>query len=207
MAREGLPFILGPLALSLGLVLAGWIYAAVPFGIFGLFSAWFFRDPERLPPEAEGAILSPADGSVIAVEEVEEERFLKTRMVKISIFMSLFNVHVNRIPLTSRVEGVKYFPGKFFAAHLDKASMDNEHNALILEAPGRGRIVFIQIAGLIARRIACWVSPGDQVVRGQRFGLIRYGSRLDVYLPIEARIDVRVRQKVRAGQSILGYMP
>lgn len=207
VAREGLPFILIPLAAAVGLVLAGWRWPAAVFGVFGLFSAWFFRDPERRPPQGEAAVLSPADGRVIRVEEVDEDRFFGARMVKVSIFMSLFSVHVNRIPMTSVVESIEYFPGRFLGAHRDKASSENEHNALVLKPQGRSRILFIQIAGLVARRIACWIKPGDHVRRGQRFGLIRFGSRLDVYLPLEAEIEVRLRQKVRAGQSILGYLP
>ncbi|MBU2549247.1 MAG: phosphatidylserine decarboxylase family protein [Proteobacteria bacterium] len=207
VAVDGLPFILIPLAGALGLALAGVAWAAICLGLFGGFSAWFFRDPERTPPPNERAVLSPADGTVIRIEEVDEDRFLNARVKKISIFMSIFNVHVNRSPITGRVEAEAYFPGRFLAAHLDKASLENEHNALILEAPGMARILVVQIAGLVARRIVCWVRPGDPVVRGRRFGLIRFGSRLDVYMPLEASVEVRLRQKVKAGESILGCLP
>ena len=125
-------------------------------------------------------------------------------MTRVSIFMSVFNVHVNRAPLTGRVERTQYNPGKFFAANRDKASLDNEQNAVVLrDADGR-KIMFVQIAGLIARRIVCYINPGDDVVRGQRIGLIRFGSRLDVYLPTDATIEVALGQKVRAGETILG---
>jgi phosphatidylserine decarboxylase len=206
VAREGLPFIIIPLALALGAVPVGW-WLFLPLAVFGLFSAWFFRDPDRLPPAGDLAVLSPADGTVINVEDVDENRYLHDSRIKISIFMSIFNVHVNRTPMTGRVVDCLYTPGKYLAANLDKASLENEHNAIILETRDGQQLVFVQIAGLIARRIACWIKPGDHVVRGQRIGLIRFGSRLDVYLPRDARIDVKVRDKVRAGESILAYMP
>ncbi|MEW6261698.1 MAG: phosphatidylserine decarboxylase family protein [Thermodesulfobacteriota bacterium] len=205
VAREGRPFIFVPLGVAfLSALTGGWWLAAI-FGAFGLFSAWFFRDPDRRAPTGEG-VLSPADGTVILAEPVEANRFLPGRTVKISVFMSLFNVHVNRAPLTGRVDKIEYHPGRFFSANLDKASAENEHNALIIETEDRTKIAVIQIAGLIARRIACWVKPGDALTRGQRFGLIRFGSRLDVYLPPEAVIKVRPGQKVKAGWSVLALL-
>ncbi|MEW5723570.1 MAG: phosphatidylserine decarboxylase family protein [Thermodesulfobacteriota bacterium] len=207
MAREGLPFIVPPLLVALAAALAqGW-FIALPLGLLGLFSAWFFRDPDRFAPPGEHFALSPADGKVIKVEEVEEDRFLNRRVRRISIFMNLFDVHVNRAPLSGLVIQKEYHPGRFFSADLDKASRENEHNALILETGGGRKMVVVQIAGLVARRIACWVAPGDQVVRGQRFGLIRFGSRLDVYLPLEAEVEVRPGQRVRAGESVLAALP
>lgn len=207
VAWEGLPFILVPLAGAAIFAWFGWLWPAAVLGAVGLFSLWFFRDPERRAPEDESAIVSPADGVVIEMAEVDEERFLGRKALKISIFMSVFNVHVNRSPVSGSVESVNYFPGKFFAAQLDKASLENEHNAVVVRIPGRSRIVVIQIAGLIARRIVCWVKPNDEVIRGRRFGLIRFGSRLDVFLPLDAKIEVSLKQKVQAGQTILGYLP
>jgi phosphatidylserine decarboxylase len=203
VAREGLPFILASGGAGVLLALVGWWVAAAPFVLVACFSLWFFRDPDRNPPPGPG-VVSPADGLVLSVTEEEDERFLKTRARKISIFMSVWSVHVNRAPLAGVVEDVRYEPGRFFKAHLEKSSRENEHNAILLRTADEDRIVFVQIAGVIARRIACWVSPGDEVRRGQRVGLIRFGSRLDVYLPLEARVKVRPGEKVRAGQSILG---
>jgi len=207
VVREGMVFIL-PLA-SITLILWS-LRFTVPAGFFSLitlFVIYFFRDPERLIPPEEKAILSPADGKVIRVEPCREERFLKGSVIKISVFMSLFSVHVNRIPLTGTIAHSSYFPGKFFSADLDKASSANEQNALLIETAEGVRILTVQIAGLIARRIVCWVGKGDRVVRGQRFGLIRFGSRLDIYLPQETRVQAQPGQKAYGGQTILGYLP
>ena len=206
VARAGLPFILGPLGLAAAAWLAGGLFIAVPAAALGIFSLWFFRDPERTPPPGDSAVLSPADGTVIEITRVDADPFLNREMQKISIFMSVFNVHVNRAPVSGRVERVSYRPGKFLVASLDKASSDNERNAVVMTPDGGEPIVVVQIAGLIARRIACWVQSGDEVVRGQRFGLIRFGSRLDVYLPPAALVEARIGEKVAAGRSILGFL-
>jgi phosphatidylserine decarboxylase len=206
VAREGLPFILLPMTVGAGLSFTRWWWFGVLFWIIGFFSAWFFRDPQRIPPDDESGVLSPADGVIIDITEMEDDQFLKQETFKISIFMSIFNVHVNRVPLSGVIEEVLYLPGKFFSANLDKASQENEHNAVVLRTMNGERIAFVQVAGLIARRIVCWVSTGDLVACGQRFGLIRFGSRLDVYLPRSCKIEVKPKQKVRAGQSILGHL-
>ncbi|MEE9615280.1 MAG: phosphatidylserine decarboxylase family protein, partial [Thermodesulfobacteriota bacterium] len=164
-----------------------------------------FRDPEREVPPGDDSIISPADGRVIKVEPASEDTLLKGEATKISIFMNVFNVHVNRVPASGRVTAVAYHPGKFFSADLDKASEDNERNAILIETPGGKRFVTVQIAGLIARRIVCCLKEGVDVEKGKRFGMIRFGSRLDVYLPPEARVEVRVGDRVKAGSSILGY--
>jgi phosphatidylserine decarboxylase len=207
VAKEGMIFILplGVLSLILWIVrvpiLAG-------LGTFlTLFVIYFFRDPERGIPPGEKAILSPADGKVIQVQPCVEERFLHGPAIKISVFMSLFNVHVNRNPLSGRIVDSSYSPGKFLRADLDGASAANEQNALLVETAEGARLMVVQIAGLIARRIVCWVKKGDSVVRGQRFGLIRFGSRLDIYLPRDTQLQVRVGQKALAGQTILGHLP
>jgi phosphatidylserine decarboxylase len=163
----------------------------------------FFRDPERTIPQDPQAVLAPADGRIIFAGKVFEDRFLNKETLKISIFMSIFNVHVNRIPFSGEVKSVHYEKGTFFAAHVDKASRENEHNAVILEISGGEKIVFIQIAGLVARRIDCWVKPGERVQRGDRFGMIRFGSRLDVFVPTDSRLAVNKGQRVKAGESIL----
>ena len=180
------------------------------FALIGLVATLcicgFFRNPDRVIPEKQGAVVSPADGKVIFVGSVKDSPFTSGESIKISIFMSVFNVHVNRIPYTGRIKAVQYNPGEFFSANLDKASQKNEHNAVYLEAENGKEICFVQIAGLIARRIICKVQPGDQVLKGQRFGIICFGSRLDVYLPGDSDVAVTVGEKVQAGTSVLGHM-
>jgi len=181
---------------------------AIVAGAFTLFILYFFRDPEREAALQEKAVFSPADGRVLGVWTLESgENPLGTRAVKVSVFMSLFDVHVNRIPTGGRISRIWYRPGAFFAANLDKASEKNEQNAITLDTQDGRQIVFVQIAGLIARRIACWVREGDQVQVGQRFGLIRFGSRVDVFLPEGSRVEVQPGHKVKAGKTILGYLP
>ena len=131
---------------------------------------------------------------------------LDDKAIRISILMSVFNAHINRIPIAGRISRLAYHPGRFFSANLDKASLHNENNVVTLETDDQKRIILVQIAGLIARRIACWVKAGDYVYTGQRFGLIRFGSRLEVYLPPDTAISVSVGQKVKAGQTVLGYL-
>ena len=207
VVREGLVFIFPLLSISVFLWILGISAWAWFFSLLTVFVISFFRDPERTIPAGDKAILSPADGKIIRIESCTEERFLKGPALKISIFMSVFNVHVNRIPLSGRIAEVAYRPGKFVSANLDKASAANEQNALLLEAAGGTKLLFVQIAGLIARRIVCWVRKGDPVERGRRFGMIRFGSRMDVYLPPNIQIQARLGQKAYGGQTILGYLP
>ncbi len=167
--------------------------------------AFFFRDPERFVPESEGAVVSPADGRVIRIQKMDENPFLENECLKISIFMSVFNVHVNRVPCSGSIADTTYRPGKFFSANRQAASMENEHQAIILESENQGKICFVQVAGLVARRIICRVQAGDRVTRGERFGMICFGSRLDVYLPSDMQPAVSVGDKVKAGQSVLGF--
>lgn len=205
VAREGLPFIIIALVVT---VVAWFVGLSLLFGLFLILTVFvvsFFRDPEREIPEDTNSIISPADGKVIKVEKVYEDRILRDDVIKISIFMTVFNVHVNRVPASGRVLSVLYNPGKFLSANLDKASLENEQNAILLETPSGKRMVFNQIAGLVARRIVCYAKEGMDLTRGERFGLIRFGSRLDVYLPTDCRVTVKVDDKVSAGSSILGY--
>ncbi|MGD9239359.1 MAG: phosphatidylserine decarboxylase family protein [Desulfobacterales bacterium] len=167
----------------------------------------FFRDPDRAIPNQPGGIVSPADGKVILVGNVDRTSFYEGNCKKISVFMSVLNVHVNRIPFDGIIREVRYYPGKFFAANLNKASLQNEHNAVFLETEDGQRLCVVQVAGLIARRIICKVQPGDNMARGQRFGLICFGSRLDVYLPEDVEIKVAVGDKIKAGASIIGQFP
>jgi phosphatidylserine decarboxylase len=205
VAREGYPFILAALFCIIVTWLLGLPWLELFFVPLGVFVIAFFRDPERTPPPDERAIVSPADGRVIKVEKQSDDRFTGTEAFKISIFMNVFNVHVNRVPADGRVLDVRYNPGKFFNASFDKASLLNEQNAIIMERPDGARFAFNQIAGLIARRIVCYARPGDDLKRGKRFGMIRFGSRVDVYLPVTCDVSVRVGDRVSAGTSILGY--
>ena len=206
VAVEGIPFVVIAGIISVLFFVADLIIPAVLFSLVTLFIVWFFRNPERSVPPGEKNVISPADGKIIDVREVQENRILNKRMLKISIFMNLFNVHVNRLPCTGKVVDIVYNPGKFVSANLDKASLENEQNAVVLETPAGEKIIFIQIAGLIARRIVCWLRKGQFVKRGERFGLIRFGSRVDVYLPVGTDVRVSLGDKVKAGESILAVM-
>ena len=166
----------------------------------------FFRDPDRLIPNQKAAVVSPADGKVIRIETIAKDEVTGAAALKISVFMSVFNVHINRIPVNGQIDAVHYHPGKFLVASLDKASKDNERNALRIVTKDGKAIGVVQIAGLIARRIICRVQAGDTVEKGQRFGLICFGSRLDLSLPAECRLEVQVGDRVAAGRSILAYL-
>ncbi len=185
------------------LIILGWL------GLFlTCFICWFFRDPERFVPKQKGAIISPADGKVIVVKKVtadEGGEYVDTEALKISIFMNVFNVHVNRVPFDGIVEDVKYSSGKFFNASFDKASVHNERNALTIKTEAGHIFKVVQIAGLIARRIVCKIEKNTFLRCGDRYGLIRFGSRLDLYLPCDTKTEVTLGQKVKAGSSILGY--
>ena len=208
IAREGFPFAGIGLAITLLFLFLGLVSLTIVAGALTLFVIYFFRDPERRAEVPEKAVLTPADGRVLGAWTLESgDNPLKTRAVKVSVFMSLFNVHVNRVPAKGRISRISYRPGAFFAANLDKASENNEQNAVTLDMREGKQIVFVQIAGLIARRIACWVREGDLVEAGQRFGLIRFGSRVDVYLPEGSRVAVETGHNVKAGETILGYLP
>jgi phosphatidylserine decarboxylase len=183
--------------------LAGRPVAVVPLVLAVGFCLWFFRDPERTAPADDRAIISPADGRVVAVVAEREDRFLDVMATRVSIFMSPLDVHVNRSPVTGTVRQVQHTEGKFRAAFSDKSSLDNERNAVVLESGGK-RYLMVQIAGALARRIVCHVGPGDRLERGQRFGMIMFGSRVDVFLPPGVQPTVSKGERVRAGLSVLG---
>ncbi len=207
VAREGIPFILIGLVISILLISLGPLPLGVFFCILTLFTIYFFRDPERTNNAVPDAVLSPADGWIIGIRRLDDgDNPLGEPAIKVSIFMTVFNVHVNRIPISGRISKIAYHPGRFFSANLDKASEENEKNLITLETDKGGKVVFVQVAGLIARRIVCWIEEQDRVRAGQRFGLIRFGSRLDVYLPAGSRIVVLPQSRVKAGESVLGYM-
>ena len=183
--------------------LAGHPAAIIPLVLAVGFCLWFFRDPERTAPADEGLVISPADGRIVAVVSEREDRFLNTQATRVSIFMSPLDVHVNRSPVTGTVRQVQHTEGKFRAAFSDKSSLDNERNAVVMESGGR-RFLMVQIAGALARRIVCHVGPGDRLERGQRFGMIMFGSRVDVFLPPGVQPTVSKGERVRAGLSVLG---
>lgn len=209
-AREGYPFIAFSTGLTFILVLSSWKLAslvlAVPAAIaflLMLFVLYFFRNPERTPSADPKDVIAPADGTVIVCERVPETP-LGVESLKISIFMSVFNVHVNRVPLDGKVLDVSYNRGKFFDARDGRASCENERSGIVLETAGGVKIAFVQIAGLIARRIICYPQIGDFLKRGERYGLIRFGSRVDVYLPPDVVPLVKIGDKTVAGETVLG---
>ncbi|RTZ93892.1 MAG: phosphatidylserine decarboxylase family protein [Deltaproteobacteria bacterium] len=184
-----------------------WWVASGIFLLFLAFSLYFFRNPSRQPRGDETDVLSPADGKVVQNEIVDDDRYLKTKCRKIGIFMSLFDVHVNRVPVSGSVQAIEYHPGKFVSANLDKASQDNEQNALIIKTKNGIHIAVVQIAGLIARRIVCYPVIGTEIERGTIFGMIKFGSRLDVYLPENSTAHVKLGEKVHAGETIIASLP
>lgn len=203
---EGLPFIFAFGILTLALAAFSFPILAVVSFAFTIFVVCFFRNPERITPDREGAVIAPADGRIIKVETMFCDDLVRGNFIKISIFMNIFNVHVNRIPYSGTVKRLRYNKGCFFSAHLDKASVLNENNAIVITTDKGHDILTVQIAGLIARRIVCWIKEGMPVKRGERFGLIRFGSRLDVYLPPSASIAAKVGDMVKAGETVLGEL-
>jgi phosphatidylserine decarboxylase len=205
IAKEGWPYLFVLLGASLLVTWGTGVLLASPFWIATLFVLQFFRDPARVVPENPKAVLSPADGRIVAVEKVKDP-YLDREAVKVSVFMNVFNVHSNRSPVDGEVKGIWYFPGKFVNADLDKASLENERNALWIRTAEGIDVTSVQVAGLIARRILCYAKVGDALVRGQRYGFIRFGSRVDVYLPPDTRIRVGIGDKVHATESILAEL-
>ena len=205
IAQEGWLFIIGGLVLSvLFTCLCGWW--SLPFWAFTLFCVNFFRDPARNIPEAPDAILSPADGRVVVVERAIDP-YRQTSALKISIFMNIFNVHSQRSPISGSVTEVQYTAGKFVNASLDKSSNENERNAVLMTTRTGRELTVVQVAGLVARRILCYTNKGDSILRGERYGFIRFGSRIDVYLPLDATANVAIGDKIRASETILAYLP
>jgi phosphatidylserine decarboxylase len=204
IAREGWPFLV--IAVALALAASFWCVSwSIPLWIIALFVLQFFRDPAREIPQDKGAVLSPCDGRVIKVERAQDP-YGEREAILVSVFMNVFNVHSNRSPLDGKIEKTQYFPGKFVNADLDKASTDNERNAVVLKTRDGQTVTFVQVAGLIARRILCYVKAGDTLTRGQRYGFIRFGSRVDVYLPLTATVKVSIGDKVSATSTILALL-
>ncbi len=206
IAREGYPFIVLSLIISVFVAFFGNAWLTLIFALLTIFIICFFRNPERYFKEEEKAVISPADGKIIKIENVELNGNISGKFKKISIFMNVFNVHVNRAPYSGKIEAINYHEGKFIAANLDKASEDNERNEVLIHAEDGRKIWVVQIAGLIARRIVCWVNTGMTLKKGERFGIICFGSRVDVYLPEDFVVRVNLQEKVRAGETLLGYL-
>jgi phosphatidylserine decarboxylase len=205
VAREGWPYVGGALVAALGITLAaGWAWALF-FWLMALFILQFFRDPPRLIPAAPRAVLSPADGRVVLVERARDT-YLNRDSIKISVFMNVFNVHSNRSPVDGVVREAWYHAGRFVNAALPKASAENERNALWIKTADGTDVTCVQVAGLIARRILCYVKAGDKLARGQRYGFIRFGSRVDLYLPLSAVPTAAVGDKVYAAATIIAEL-
>ena len=206
VAKPGYPFIFAAAFATAVFAMLEIVILAL-FGLVAtVFIVYFFRDPDRAVPASPTAVVAPADGKVIGIEKVDGGAFSHGECCKLSIFMSVFNVHVNRIPLDGVVRKIGYHPGKFVAANLDKASSDNERNAVYIETRNGKALTVVQIAGLVARRIICKLTEGDTVVKGQRFGMICFGSRVDLYLPPEFDATVAVGDTVQSGATILGEL-
>ncbi len=203
IAREGYT----PIAIALVVAVALWRLGGAGGGALGAllfaFVLGFFRDPERIVPSGPGLIVSPADGRVIKITRIQDDRCLNGEATLVSIFMSPLDVHINRVPIAGRVVDIRYHPGKYFRAFADKASLDNEQNAVLIEDERGRRLCFVQIAGFIARRIVCYLELGMETQRGQRCGMIMFGSRVDLYLPPEARVCVEVGMHARGGKTVI----
>ena len=198
-------FIIPLVTFTFGFCALSWFWAAGFFGGLLLFVTWFFRDPERVIPEDPNAIVSPGDGRIVEIVPEKDPLLEKDGYTRISVFLNVFNVHVNRVPIAGKIQAYRYNKGKFLNASSHKASMDNEQSAILLNN-GHVTILVKQIAGLIARRIVCWAKEGDEFQRGQRYGLIRFGSRMDVFVPEGTEIKVAIGDIVSGGSSIIGYL-
>lgn len=206
IVKEGLPFLGLALMASVAFWIGGWWPLSVFFLALFLFIAFFFRNPERLAPVGAHLVCSPADGKVIFVGLAKENEFIKEEVQKVSIFMSIWDVHVNRVPIDATVKNIKHHRGRFMAAFEDRASEENERNCMLLETAKGVKIVLVQVAGLVARRIVCYPNVGAFILKGQRFGLIRFGSRCDIYFPKEAQILVKKGDTVLGGETLLAEL-
>jgi len=206
LAREGYPFILFCCSITLIFVFLQYHLAAIAGLLITGFIISFFRDPERIGSDRADAVVSPADGKVILIKEVFDDRFTGNQALKISIFMNIFNVHVNRIPYGGTVEKIKFKPGSFYSADSERAALHNEYCGVTIMTPDQQLYAVVQIAGLIARRIVYKTEIGDAVRTGERYGMICFGSRVDLYLPPQINLEISRGKKVKAGESILGYL-
>lgn len=204
IAREGFPLIVSAAILALLALVANWLFVAVATGALTIAFIGFFRDPERIIPGGEELVVAPADGRVVSIAGVAGDSFFPDAAMRISIFLSPLDVHINRVPVAGHIAQIKYRRGKFLAAYKNEATRDNEQNALMIVDPRGRKVGVVQVAGVLARRIVCNVNSGDNVGRGERFGLIMFGSRTDLYLPQGCRVEVREGQRVKGGATIVG---
>lgn len=205
LAKEGLIFILPSLLMGLLMIIPGWWAGSIFFLLLAFAFAFFFRDPGRKPPEGQALVLSPADGKVIKIEDYADHPDLQGPGKVISIFLSLLDVHITRSPMRAGVKRVDYHPGKFFPAYREEAVQQNESNSLLL-AGAAGPVMLKQMVGVAARRIKCYVKPGDELMPGQKIGLMYFGSRVDLYLPDKIELKVVLNQKVKGGLTIIGEL-
>ena len=203
--KEGFYLALIILSLSIFLYLLGFILISIILFSMGFFVFFFFRNPKRIIPDGQGIILSPADGKIVDIKKIKEETYLNSEMISISIFLSIFNVHINRAPYLGIVKKMEYSKGRFYPASREKASLLNEHNSILISYRDLN-ILVRQIAGVIARRVVCWVKEGDYLDRGQRLGFIRFGSRVDILLPLDIEVIVRLGDRVRGGETVIGKL-
>lgn len=206
IAKEGMPFICLAAFTTILSAILGYEILTLILLLLTLFISWFFRDPDRISPVDQSCMVSPADGKIILIEKSDNNEFIDGEAYKVSIFMNIFNVHVNRVPFSGKIERIVYSPGSFYSADSSRGDLKNERCATLLVTENNDRIAFVQVAGLIARRIICWLEPGDKVKRGSRFGLIRFGSRVDLHLPASMKLGVKVGDCVKAGESIIGSL-
>ena len=206
IAKEGYPFIALFAFVTLVFAMLDWGFLTLLLLALTLFTIYFFRNPERVTPAGDDLIIAPADGKVIFVGEVQEDRYFKDRVTKVSIFMNVFSVHVNRVPCGGKVVDMYYQKGQFLNASLDKAANCNEQAGILLETGTGQQILFVQIAGLVARRIVTYPLIGDLLKRGSRYGLIRFGSRVDIYFPQGSDVQVTLGEQTVAGETILGTL-
>lgn len=213
IAREGLIFIFIGLAVTAVFIFTAIRYdnkllfsGSVIFGLLTLFTMFFFRDPVREVKAEPNILVSPADGKIVAIDTLENEPFIGGKALKVSIFLSVFDVHINRVPTEGTIDYVKYNPGKFLAAYEDKASLVNEQTEIGMTALNGDKVIYKQIAGLIARRIVCNLKEGQKVSTGERFGLIRFGSRTDIIMPFSSELKIEMGQKVKGGLTTIGYL-
>lgn len=206
-APEGWIFVIPVVVLAAAALLLQWYIAAILFGLIAAFVINFFRDPHRQGSDRPIDVLSPADGTVVQIKPIEDGAIWPGLTTQVSIFMNVFDVHVNRAPISGRIVHYKYVPGKKLAAIVEKSSTDNEQNLIVMEDARGHRVAFKQIAGLLARRIVFDKKEGDQVARGERVGMIKFGSRVDIFFPPNAEIRVKMRDKVKVGLTVVAEIP
>jgi len=205
LASEGYPYIIIFAATTIVALLLGGKWMVMVSFVITVFMVYFFRDPEREIPEGEGLFVSPADGRIILIKDVFEKEHLKAAVIEISIFMSPFNVHVNRAPCDGKIKGIRHNKGKFIAAYKDEASFKNENIEMTLETK-YGDMLVRQVAGYVARRAVCRANTGDSLKRGERYGIIKFSSRLDVYIPKDTAVKVKLGDRVKAGETVIGVI-